>query len=394
MKIIVNQSNLIKNLTIAKVFSAGRSTLPVLSSYLLEAYDNTLTITSTNLETSVRIAMPAEVAEDGTACIPAELFLDWLKATDGSVVKIEDLGKQERVKVSCGKPTIKLPTYSNDDFPDIATIEQAKVVLETTFATIKRIDRLVSVATNPTDSRPMMCGLNFTMSADDLEIAGTDSNCIAVLNLPITCSISGALLLPVTAISKLASISAGDDVPLTMYVRQGDDDQYTTALFQLIGGDRDAFTQLEVGMLVINALYPKYQSYFQQNNFITEITANRAAWEHSVGLTMQVIKHTLGKRINLKLQNNVLYLHTYDQELGESHDDLSVEVVGQDTQEFILSSQYLLSALHAMETEQVRMGIMDYRKAMIIKPLDANGYKYQYLVMPMAIQPQPQPTNA
>ena len=85
MKFIVSSAQLLKQLqTVSGVLNSS-NTLPILDNFLFEISDNTLSISASDLETTMKTTIKnAEADEDGNIAIPAKLLLDTLKTFSGS----------------------------------------------------------------------------------------------------------------------------------------------------------------------------------------------------------------------------------------------------------------------------------------------------------------------
>ena len=80
MKFIVSSSLLLKNLqSIIGVINAS-NTLPILDDFLFDLKDDTLTITSSDLETTMSVILkPDKALQNGSIAIPARILVDTLK---------------------------------------------------------------------------------------------------------------------------------------------------------------------------------------------------------------------------------------------------------------------------------------------------------------------------
>ena len=79
MKFIVSSSKLLKQIqTISGVINSS-NTLPILDNILFEISDNDLTISASDLETTMSTSLKVESDVNGSIAIPAKLLLDTLK---------------------------------------------------------------------------------------------------------------------------------------------------------------------------------------------------------------------------------------------------------------------------------------------------------------------------
>ena len=72
MEFTVNKSDLVRELSLSQGVVEKKTTIPILSNVLLEAADDRLTLTATDLELGIRCSCPARVKKEGED--PPHLF--------------------------------------------------------------------------------------------------------------------------------------------------------------------------------------------------------------------------------------------------------------------------------------------------------------------------------
>ena len=79
MKFIVSSSQLLKQLQVLGGVINTSNTLPILDNFLFELNQGRLTITASDLETSMSTSITVESTSTGNIAVPARLLLDTLK---------------------------------------------------------------------------------------------------------------------------------------------------------------------------------------------------------------------------------------------------------------------------------------------------------------------------
>ena len=79
MKFIVSSSYLLKQLQVLGGIINNNNTLPILDNFLFQLNGNELTVSASDLETTISSKLEVESNENGSVCIPARLLLDTLK---------------------------------------------------------------------------------------------------------------------------------------------------------------------------------------------------------------------------------------------------------------------------------------------------------------------------
>ena len=92
MKFIVSSAQLLKQLQNISGVLNSSNTLPILDNFLFEISKNSLSISASDLETTMKTKIQnAEANEEGNIAIPAKLLLDTLKTfSDQLNVLIDD----------------------------------------------------------------------------------------------------------------------------------------------------------------------------------------------------------------------------------------------------------------------------------------------------------------
>ncbi len=86
MEITVSKFELLKELTATQGVVERKTTIPILSNFLFEAAGDTLTITATDLDLSLRTSCPATVKKEGSCTIPARQLYEYVKLLgDGDI---------------------------------------------------------------------------------------------------------------------------------------------------------------------------------------------------------------------------------------------------------------------------------------------------------------------
>src|SRR5690554_7729365 len=80
MKFIVSSSYLLKHLQVLGGILNNSNTLPILDNFLFNLDGNTLSVSASDLETTINSKLEVESHEKGKVCVPARLLLDTLKA--------------------------------------------------------------------------------------------------------------------------------------------------------------------------------------------------------------------------------------------------------------------------------------------------------------------------
>ena len=118
MKFQISQKKIFKTLSHLQGIVDKKNTLPILSNILLEAKDNTLTLSSTDMDISIVEKLDCNVLEDGSTTINSQIIYDIVRKLDNNneVEMISNNGKILTVRASGSRFLNCLP---KEDFPII-----------------------------------------------------------------------------------------------------------------------------------------------------------------------------------------------------------------------------------------------------------------------------------
>ena len=95
MKFIVNKSDIFKTLSHLQNIVSKKNTLPILSNILIEAENNSLTLSSTDMDISITDTLNCNVIEEGSITVPAHTLYDIIRklSDDNEIEFISNDGK-------------------------------------------------------------------------------------------------------------------------------------------------------------------------------------------------------------------------------------------------------------------------------------------------------------
>lgn len=116
MKFTIETSALLAGLRVASVATSGRDTLPILGNVKLDASENHLTISATNLDIYVQQKIPARVSKEGATTVPFDLFSRLVNRIESTQIAIEQKGNVIDFKAGDVRATIE--TLPAAEFPE------------------------------------------------------------------------------------------------------------------------------------------------------------------------------------------------------------------------------------------------------------------------------------
>src|SRR5690554_415435 len=117
MKFIVSSSYLLKHLQVLGGILNTNNTLPILDNFLFSLDNNKLTVSASDLETTISSILDVESTEKASVCVPARLLLETLKtfAEQPLTFTVED---NNTIEISSSHGKYALAYANADDFPN------------------------------------------------------------------------------------------------------------------------------------------------------------------------------------------------------------------------------------------------------------------------------------
>src|SRR3984893_19537791 len=96
---------------------SARTTLPILNNILLQATDQGLALTATNLEIGIRKVVPAEVADEGATTVPARLITDFVSTLPDQELTLDLDLQTQTLGLRCGRFDTHIKCIEAEEFP-------------------------------------------------------------------------------------------------------------------------------------------------------------------------------------------------------------------------------------------------------------------------------------
>ena len=174
MKFIVSSTYLLKHLQVLGGVINNSNTLPILDNFLFDLKKNKLTVSASDLETTMSSVLDVDSDSEGAIAVPARILLDTLKtfAEQPLTFVVED---NNTVEISSNHGKYALAYADGAEFPKAIEVSNpsSTVLMGDILATA--INKTIFAAGND-DLRPVMSGVFFQFSTENLTFVATDAH--------------------------------------------------------------------------------------------------------------------------------------------------------------------------------------------------------------------------
>ncbi|MFQ5471130.1 MAG: DNA polymerase III subunit beta [Gammaproteobacteria bacterium] len=153
-----------------------KSTLPILTNLLIEALDNKLKISATDLDISITVSTECAVTKKGAIVLPARILSEIIRELPESEVTVEGINNRVEVKIPNG--SYKIATVSPDDFPKLPAVNTKKEIMVPVADVISMIRR-TTFACSDDETRPALNGVLWQTNGERMQMVATDGHRLA-----------------------------------------------------------------------------------------------------------------------------------------------------------------------------------------------------------------------
>ncbi len=365
MILTIIRKNLHQGLAAVSASIPTKTTLPVLSNVLLEAEDNALWVSGTDLDVSIRVKVDADVKQPGAITAPGRKLQELTRELPDEPVEFSVRGQQ--LEIGCGYSRVKLNGLASEEFPNFPAIdfEEGWTVSE---ESLRNLIQATSFAVSNEESRPILNGVLWELEESRMGMVATNGHRLARMSVKAGSSVAGTadFIVPPAALGQVDRLFDGNG---ELTVARGGN------YLGFRSSTREVYTRL------IDGKYPNYEQVIPKGNDKTA-EIDKAAMEAAVR-RMAVVASDQTHRIKLSFETDRVHLDAKTPDLGEAHDELEVDYEGESLQ-IGFNANYLLEVLRNMPSDKVTFSFMTSERAAIVQPGDAE-LDYLCLIMPLRL---------
>lgn len=361
MELQVTQENINKAFgSVARIASA-RSTLPILSNVLIKTTGNRLSLAATNLDIAITHFIGAKVSTEGSITVPAKLTQEFISNLPPEVIdlKLND----SKLLIKTGKYQSTINGVSADDYPVMPVINDGKTWKISAKKLKNSLQQVIGSASGD-ESRPVLTGVYFHSSGDDLFVVTTDSYRLAEKVISSTKE-DVSMLVPASAMQELLRLLGDDEQEVVI---THDDQQ---VLFTL--GD------IELVARLIDGNYPDYKKLIPEK-FATKATIKRTEFANITKVSSLFARESAGSiTLELDEKKQTISIHSIASQIGENTAVADAKVSGSGS--ITLNSRYVIDALSACGGDEVEFCFNGKLEPCLIK--NAKQADYIHIIMPL-----------
>lgn len=374
MNFIVSSTKLLSHLQAVSKVISSKTTLPILNNFLFSLKGNELTITASDLETTLFTKFKLENATgEGSIAVEARRLTDTLKEFPEQPLTFNINTDTLAVEVLSQNGKFSVVGQSSEDFPVMPQITEDKSIkLKLTSDILLSGVTKTIFATADDELRPVMNGVFIELSVDNLTFVASDAHkLVRYRRTDIKSDQDSSFILPHKPASLLKNILSRDESIVNVEF----DNQ--NASFE--------FSDYRMICRLVEGKYPSYNSVIPTNN-PNKLTIDRVELYNTIK-RVSFFSNQASNLIKLNVSGNQLTISAQDIDFSISaYERLNCQYEG-DEMEIGFKSVFLLEILSNVSSSDVLIELSDPTRAGIILPVESENDNEDILMllMPMMI---------
>jgi DNA polymerase III subunit beta len=352
MKFIVSSSILLKQLQAISGVLNTNNPLPILDNFLFEIDQKDLTLSASDLETTISTKINIEGKTTGKIAIPAKILLDTLKTFPEQPLTFTIEPKTNLIEISSDYGKYKLSGQDGEEFPKIPSIEKPTSMELPSAVLLEAITKTI-FATGNDELRPVMSGVFCQLSPESLTFVATDAHKLVRYRRNDSKSEAAtSFILPKKPLTLLKNILPSEDVIVKI------DYNESNAFF--------SFGPVSLICRLIDGRYPNYEAVIPKEN-PNRLTVDRLIFLSSIR-RVSIYSNKTTHQVRLKINGSELHISAEDLDFAnEANERLSCQYEGQDM-EIGFNARFLVDMLSNLDSDEVRLEMSAPNRAGVLFP--------------------------
>ncbi len=374
MKFVVSSTELLSHLSALSKVISSKSTMPILDNFLFQLSETELTITASDLESTLITSLELNNIEgDGSIAVPAKLIIDSLKEFPEQPLTFQIDSESFNIEIFSDNGKFSIMGQDPEDFPEqpvldadaTASIDISHTVLQT------GIDKTL-FATADDELRPVMNGIFVELSPDYMSFVASDAHkLVRYRRTDAKAEFESSFILPKKPAGLLRNLLPREEFEV-----------------KLEFDSKNAVVTLSNYRLICRLVEGNYPSY---NSVIPTENPNKMVIDRlnflNTAKRVSVFSNQASNLIKLKINENQLVVSAQDIDFSISAvEHLGCQYEG-DEMEIGFKSTFLQEILTNITTTDVVMEMSDPSRAGLLLPSDSGEEEEDMLMllMPMMI---------
>ena len=371
MKFKISRSIFFKTLSHLQGIVDKKNSLPILANILIEAKDNSLILSSTDMDISIIEKINCSVTENGATTINSQILYDIVRKIDedNEIEIISNNGKLLTLRSNGSR--FSLACLPKEDYPIIEQDNSGVDIILNSKILFKLIDKTKFAISNE-ETRYFLNGLYFNITNEAnkkiVTLVGTDGHRLAKFSHEIEGEIDqvSGVIIPKKTIYELSKLLSEIDGDVKIS----------------ISSNKIVFKIEDIIFIskLIDGSFPDYKRVIPTDN-TNILKINRDKLLSAVD-RVSTIANEKSPVIKFKLLENILNLNTINNESSSASEDLTISYQGEEI-EIGFNSKYIMDIVNNLDDTEISINLKNNTSPVIAQEKSNNNLVY--VLMPMRV---------
>ncbi|MDR1577919.1 MAG: DNA polymerase III subunit beta [Deltaproteobacteria bacterium] len=361
LQVNVKTDDLLKGVNLTVSVSEKKSTLPILSHFLLEAKDDSLIITASDLDTTIQETCPATVYSPGKLTVPAKAFHSLVRSINTESINLKE-GDQLTLEFVAGQFKTVFFGLSAESFPQLLKEEEFVCRRLASKDLINAIDKVIySVSTR--DERYNLSGVYMVLEEIEdkksLRLVSSDSkrlNISTVSDSLVDFELERGVIMSKKGVQELRRLA--ETVP---------DLEVGVSFTSVMAKTPTSLLELHL----LEGGFPDYRLVVPQN-YDKSVKINRLAFLETLKRVALISEE--GARVGkFEFSKDNLHISLINSTVGQAEESLSVEYDGE-TLATGFNLSYYVETLSSLNSEWINISFTDPKSSFLVTGPEDPGY--------------------
>lgn len=370
MKFIVSSSVLLKQLAAINGVITTNPVVPILENFLFEISDGTLTITASDLQTSMITELPVEAKEIGSIAVPAKILIETLRNLPEQPVTFTIDENTYSIELSSDNGRYKLSGENATDFPKVPGVKNGYSLEMSSEILSSALYNTIFAASND-ELRPAMTGVYFNITDTNATFVATDGHrLIRYRRVDVAADMDNSIIIPRKALNLIKATLPTDETIVKI------DFNASNAFF--------SFNNIKMICRLIDERFPDYENAIPaDNNSKLEIDKQELL---SSLKRIAIYANKTTNQVRLKITGSELQISAEDLDFSnEANERLSCDYEGEDM-EIGFNAKFLIEMLNNIHSKNINLLLSAPNRAGLIVPAEkSENEDILMLVMPVML---------
>jgi DNA polymerase III subunit beta len=358
MKLIVNKADVFEAVSAVATVIPRSPSIQLLGNILFEVIEDRVMITGTDMETWVRMTIPATVEEKGSITVPTRIFSDLISNLPGDSVTMELIEGQLKINSDGSHSTLNC--VPAEDYPTIPENTSGDTVSLDRDLLLDIVSKITPSISDRLEDKREQLGALVSVRERTLNLVATDNYRLAICKEPIESDANIKAIVAGTVwknLTKLIGSGESGNLDLTFSPTQ-------------IGFK---FGNVMVVSRLIDGDFPHYEHVIP-TNFEKEAVIESKEFLAALN-RVNIISKQGNRKVTLSFSENKLVCKGIASEYGEVKEELEVETSAKEM-EVSMNLRKLIDGIKCANSPRVQINMNGVLQPILLQPEGSDSFIY------------------